>query len=53
MSAKYVGGPFDGGTNPDPFMDQIAMRTPLGAGTYVKEADENGTEVFHWVPDKD
>ncbi|MGC4950952.1 hypothetical protein ACLQ2N_32770 [Streptomyces sp. DT224] len=53
MSAKYVGGPFHDGSNPDPFIDQIAMRTPLGNGTYVRGTDENGVEVYRWVPDED
>ncbi|MFP1625665.1 hypothetical protein ACLB9X_10930 [Streptomyces sp. 5K101] len=29
-AARYVGGPFDGGTNPDGVIDAIEMRTPAG-----------------------
>ncbi|MEU0857501.1 hypothetical protein ABZ352_18960 [Streptomyces griseofuscus] len=52
MSARYVGGPFDGGANPDDFIDEIRMRTPLGAGRYVRSRDEEtGAEVYRWEPE--
>ncbi|MEU7228872.1 hypothetical protein [Streptomyces chrestomyceticus] len=53
MSAKYIGGPFNGGTNPDDFSDEIAMRTPLGNGRYVRDVDENGAAVYRWEPAED
>jgi hypothetical protein len=52
-SARYVGGPFDGGSNPDTFIDEIAMRTPAGCGRYVLEQDEGGIAVYRWEPDQD
>ncbi|WP_371793129.1 hypothetical protein OG285_32890 [Streptomyces sp. NBC_01471] len=35
-SARFVGGPFDGASNPDPFIDEIAMLTLLSSGRYVR-----------------
>ncbi|MEV0487272.1 hypothetical protein AB0I69_42570 [Streptomyces sp. NPDC050508] len=52
-NARYVGGPFDGGSNPDTFIDEIAMRTPAGCGRYVLEQDEGGIAVYRWEPDQD
>ncbi|MFD7757875.1 hypothetical protein [Streptomyces sp. NPDC059757] len=43
-SARYVGGPFDGGTNPDTFIDVIEMRTPAGSGRYVRDQDGSALE---------
>ncbi|MFB8025962.1 MULTISPECIES: hypothetical protein [unclassified Streptomyces] len=51
-SARYVGGPFDGGINPEDFIDEIAMRTPAGSGRYVRAEDESGAVVYRWEPDQ-
>ncbi|MEV8344599.1 hypothetical protein [Streptomyces niveus] len=46
---QYVGGPFDGGTAPDAFIDRIDMRSPAGTGAYVLTRDEEtGTQVYRW-----
>ncbi|WP_158716923.1 hypothetical protein [Streptomyces rimosus] len=50
---KYIGGPFNGDTNPDAFIDEIAMRTPLGNGRYVRDAGETGVAVYRWEPVED
>jgi hypothetical protein len=51
MSARYVGGPFNGGSNPDAFIDEIQMRTPAGTGRYVRDRDEEGRDVYRWEPE--
>ncbi|NML55123.1 hypothetical protein HHL19_35660 [Streptomyces sp. R302] len=48
---RYIGGPFDGGANPDDFIDEIEMRTPAGCGRYVREEDESGRPVYRWEPE--
>lgn len=45
-SARYVGGPFDGGSSLDSFIDMIEMRSPAGCGRYVFGQDEYGTAVY-------
>jgi hypothetical protein len=52
-SARYVGGPFDGGSNPDTSIDEIKMRSPAGCGRYVLGMDENGVAAYRWEPDQD
>lgn len=54
-TARYVGGPFGGGTAPDDFLDEIAVRpaarTGLGPGRYVRVQDEGGQTVYRWEDD--
>ncbi|MFK0159185.1 hypothetical protein ACIQVK_44830 [Streptomyces sp. NPDC090493] len=50
---QYVGGPFDGGTAPDDFIDRIDMRSPAGTGAYVLTRDEEtDTQVYRWEPEE-
>lgn len=51
-SARYVGGPFDGGSTPETSIE-IQMRTPAGNGRYVLDQDEEGVAVYRWQPDQD
>lgn len=50
---QYVGGPFDGGTAPDDFIDRVDMRSPAGCGAYVRTVDEgSGVTVYRWEPEE-
>lgn len=51
MSARYVGGPFNGGSNPDAFIDEIQMRSPAGTGRYVRDQDDEGQDIYRWEPE--
>ncbi|MER6616324.1 hypothetical protein [Streptomyces xantholiticus] len=49
---QYVGGPFNGGTAPDDFIDRIDMRSPMGSGAYVRTENEGtGVTVYRWEPE--
>ncbi|WP_228984237.1 hypothetical protein [Streptomyces sp. DH12] len=48
---RYIGGPFDGGHNPDSFIDEIAISSPAGRGRYVRARGDDGVEVYVWEPD--
>lgn len=54
---RYVGGPFDGGIQPDDFVDEIQMRparsSGYGPGRYVRGEDEAGTPIYRWEPEED
>ncbi|MFE1206428.1 hypothetical protein ACFW5V_32595 [Streptomyces sp. NPDC058762] len=50
-SVPYVGGPFAGGANPDPFIDEIQMRSPAGTGRYILSEDDHGRPVYQWQPE--
>ncbi|MER7937886.1 MULTISPECIES: hypothetical protein [unclassified Streptomyces] len=53
MSSRYIGGPFDGGSNPDSFIDEIVMRSPSGTGRYVQDTDQDGATVYRWEPEEE
>ncbi|MEV7960275.1 hypothetical protein [Streptomyces sp. NPDC088141] len=46
MNARYVGGPFDGGENPDELIDEIEMRTPAGTSWTTTTAEQRSTGGF-------
>lgn len=52
--APYVGGPFDGGRNPDAFSDSIEIRRGGSneSGAYVL-TEENGGPVYRWKADSE
>ncbi|MEU9925112.1 hypothetical protein AB0H51_28155 [Streptomyces griseoluteus] len=47
----YVGGPFDGGHNPDGEIDGIQIRNGRVAGQYVL-AEQDGRRVYRWEPEQ-
>lgn len=51
MSARYIGGPFNGGANPEAFIDEIQMRSPAGTGRYVLDQDDDGRDIYRWEPE--